>query len=104
MDDKSRLAIHKAVASNAANISTAASPTIDAYSRDAAALLIPGLSHRDVLACVSQRMGLAPVQNKKSDTIQEWEITQSTKYSCLRVAYDNNFLASWQLVHKPSGR
>ena len=100
MDNQARLAIHKAVASNAAQIAAVARPVIDAYSRDAAALLTPGLSRRDVLIRVSQRMGLEPVQSKQSKSLQEWAITQSTKYSHLRVSYDGDGLASWELVPK----
>ena len=101
MDDQSRLAIHKAVASNVSQLSAVARPVIDVYSREAAALLSPGLAHRDVLIRVSDRMGLEPVHSKQTQCVKEWEITQSTKYTHLRVSYESDRLVSWELVPKP---
>mgnify|MGYP001341256341 CR=1 FL=1 len=94
MDDQSRLAIHKAVATT---IRAEAQPTIDVYQREARGLLTPGLSRKDASKRISVRMGLEAAASSDANT-QLWHIVQSNVYSGLRVSYSDGALVSWVLI------
>ena len=100
MDEKTRLAVRQAAASNAPTVAAKAAPTIDSYRREASALLCVKLSRREVRSRVEHRMGLSAVHEQSSQDVQTWHITQSTKYTHLRVSFTGDHVSSWELVAK----
>ena len=100
MDEKTRLAVRQAAASSAPSVTADARPKIDAYHREAAALLCAGLSRRVAQERIQHRMGLSLVRQKVTDAADAWLITQSTMYTHLQVLYASDHVASWELVKK----
>ena len=95
MPDETRQAVHNAV--DKAPAATIARAKLDAYSRDAAAILVVGLCRDNAAQRIGERMALQPVAGTADAACACWHITQSSLYDRLDVHFHGNTVVSWEL-------
>ena len=88
MDDNRlevRDSLRRAAAASSAGLTLPEVTTIDAYEREAQAVVQTGISRDDLIARVERVMGLQLTYEEGGETLAVFPVTHSTKYRALQV-------------------
>ena len=96
-DVLNRSLVRSAVEKQGPQPRTTRPPAADVYERDAAAILVPGMSRRDALAAVHRRMALEATAQDTHETT--FRIAFSPKYTSLTVTFESDRLVSYKLIN-----